>query len=333
MHKDRDFPMVASRLVQNEIRKLYMDHKARHGVGDLIPKRKEPFTREILLDTILGAPEGTAVGRFKIAWASRSGRSLRALTKTLASTGFRKAEVSVDKVDQSLSDCLTRAGLSWLLRGKVYASGSAPADLLSSPQPGDFAVLQPPPSKSDPFDMVWGSKPIFLPFCSDPLSAFTSLADIELNDPIIGTPERTAMFTDDQGAPLTGHFLDRLLHGLLLRHFPESVAKNYSWHSCRIWLATALLASGASRAQIQALCRWQTDESLNIYACLGAEQYSRLLAGAFGARIDAARAATLADAVPFICRHDVFAATGAARVLADADFDAELAPEDDADDD
>jgi hypothetical protein len=31
----------------------------------------------------LGAPEGMAVGRFKIAWASRSGRSLRALTKTL----------------------------------------------------------------------------------------------------------------------------------------------------------------------------------------------------------------------------------------------------------
>ena len=51
-----------------------MDHKARHGVADLIPKRKEPFTREILLDTILGAPEATTVGRFKIAWGSRSGR-------------------------------------------------------------------------------------------------------------------------------------------------------------------------------------------------------------------------------------------------------------------
>ena len=181
--------------------------------------------------------------------------------------------------------------------------------------------------------MVWGSKPIFLPFSSDPLSAFTSLADIELNDPIIGSPDLTALFTDDHGAPFTGHFLDRLLHGLLLRHFPESVAKNYSWHSCRIWLATALLASGASRAQIQALCRWQTDESLNVYACLGAEQYSRLLAGAFGVRIDAARAATLAEAAPFICRHDVLAATGAARVLADADIDADLAPDDDADDD
>jgi hypothetical protein len=333
MHKDRDFPMVSSRLVQNEIRKLYMDHKVKHGVQDLIPKRKEPFTREILLDTILGAPSGTVVGRFKLVWASRSGRSLIGLTKTLASTGFRKAEVSVEKAGQSLVDCLTRAGLSWLLRGRVYASGSAPADLLSHPQEGDFAILQPPPSKSDPFDMVWGSKPIFLPFCADPLSAFTALADIELNDPITGTPEQTAMFTADDGSPFTGHFLDRLLHGLLLRHFPESVAKNYSWHSCRIWLATALLASGASRAQIQALCRWQTDESLNIYACLGAAQYSHLLSAAFNVRIDAARATTLAEAVPFICRHDVLAATGAARELAAADLDADVSPDDDADND
>lgn len=333
MHKDRDFPMVSSRLVQNEIRKLFMDHKAKHGVQDLIPKRKEPFTREILLDTILGAPDDTAVGRFKLVWASRSGRSIRGLTKTLASTGFRKAEISVEKAGQSLWDCLTRAGLSWLLRGKVYASGSAPADLLLQPREGDFAILQPPPSKSDPFDMVWGSKPIFLPFCADPLSAFTSLADIELNDPVVGSPEQTALFTADDGSPFTGHFLDRLLHGLLLRHFPESVAKHYSWHSCRIWLATALLASGASRAQIQALCRWQTEESLNIYACLGAAQYSHLLSAAFNVRIDAARATTLAEAVPFICRHDVLAATSAARELATADLDADVAPDDDADND
>jgi hypothetical protein len=53
-----------------------MDHKSRHGVKDLIPKRKEPFTRDILLNTILGAPDATAVGRFKIVWASRSGRVL-----------------------------------------------------------------------------------------------------------------------------------------------------------------------------------------------------------------------------------------------------------------
>jgi hypothetical protein len=336
MHKDRDFPMVSSRLVQNEVRRLYMVHKARYGVKDLIPKRKEPFTREILLDTILGAPEPTVIGRFTLTWASRSGRSIRALTKTLASTGFRKAEISIEKAGQPLCDCLTRAGLSWLLRGKVFTSGSVPPELLSQPRDGDFAILQPPPSKSDPFDMVWGSKPIFLPFSTDPLSAFTSLADIELNDPVIGAPDRTAMFSDDNGAPLTGHFLDRLLHGLLLRHFPESVAKHYSWHSCRIWLATALLASGASRAQIQALCRWQTDESLNVYACLGAEQYSRLLAGAFGVRIDAARAATLAEAVPFICRNDVLAETRAARALTDLpqeNLDADLAPDDDADDD
>ena len=333
MHKDRDHPMVSSLLVQNEIRKLYMDYKTRHGVADLIPKRKEPFTREMLLDTILGAPNGFVVGRFKIDWASRSGRALRALTKTLASTGFRKAEISVDKTGQSLCDCLTRGGLSWLLRGKVFASGEAPAELLSHPQEGDFAILQPPPSKSDPFDMVWGSKPIFLPFNEDPLSAFSSLADIELNDPISGEPSQTALFTADDGLPFTGHFLDRLLHGLLLRHFPEAVARHYSWHSCRIWLATALLASGASRAQIQALCRWQTDESLNIYACLGAQQYSHLLSGAFEVRIDAARATTLAEAIPFICRHDVIAAGRGLTELPPTSLDADVQPDDDADDD
>jgi hypothetical protein len=241
--------------VQNEIRKLYMDHKSRYGVKDLIPKRKEPFTRDILLDIILGAPDATMIGRFNITWASRSGRSLRALTKTLASTGFRKSEVTVEKAGQSLCDCLTRAGLPWLLRGKAYASGSAPAEFLSHPQEGDCAILQPPPSKSDPFDMVWGSKPIFLPFDTDPLSAFTALADIELHDPVTGAPELTALFTADDGSPFTGHFLDRLLHGLLTRHFPEAVAKNYSWHSCRIWLATALLAS-SSPARCQRVGGW-----------------------------------------------------------------------------
>ena len=150
MHKDRDFPMVASRLVQNEIRKLFMDHKARHGVKDLIPRRKEPFTREILLDTILGAPDSTVIGRFTLTWASRSGRSFRALTKTLASTGFRKAEISVDKVGQPLCDCLTRAGLSWLLGGKIFASGAVPRELLLQPRDGDFAILQPPPEQVGP---------------------------------------------------------------------------------------------------------------------------------------------------------------------------------------
>ena len=333
MHKDRGFPMVSSHLVQVEIRRLYMKYKAAHGVQDLIPKRKQPFTREILLDTMLGAPEGFKMGRYTLRWQSRQGRSLKALTKTLASTGFRKAEISVDKVGEKCdADCLARSSLAWYLRGRHYEATKAPAELLRNPRSGDFAILTPGPSKSDPNDMVWGNSPIWLPYTEDELSAFPALAEIELND---GTddPQNTALFTTDAGLPFSGSQLDRLLKYFLLRHFSESVAHNYSWHSARIWLATALLASNATRAQIQALCRWQTEESLNIYACLGAEQYGQLISGALQVRIDAARAATLAGAVPFIDRTDLQRARADAVNHAAADLDQDVAPDDDADED
>ena len=153
--------------------------------------------------------------------------------------------------------------------------------------------------------------------------------------------------------PFSGAQLDGLLGHLLARHYPPATVKLYSWHSARIFLACALLAAKATRAQIQAVCRWQTEESLNIYACLGAKQYASLLTDAMAVRIDAARAATLADAVPFIDLEDAQraaalpaspdaiagAAAGDAAPTeghlerAVADLDAAPDPMDDADDD
>ena len=127
------------------------------------------------------------------------------------------------------------------------------------------------------------------------------------------SPHSHALFSDDDGLPFSGAQLDALLHHMLRRHYSDATARNYSWHSARIWLACALLASNASRAQIQAVCRWQTEESLNVYAMLGASQYSALLGSAMAVDIDAARAATLADAVPFIDRDDLHRAAAAAN--------------------
>ena len=153
--------------------------------------------------------------------------------------------------------------------------------------------------------MVWGDKPIWLPFDPDPLAAFGYLATIEINDPFEGEASSVGLFTDNDGLPFSGSQLDTLLHHMLRRQFPAATAKLYSWHSARIWLACALLASKATRAQIQAICRWQTEESLNVYAMLGATQYSELLKGAMAVDIDASRALSLANAVPFIDRQDV----------------------------
>ena len=267
---------------------------------------------------------------------SRHWRSVRGLTATLAQTGFRKKEISVSKHgDLCDGDCLSRAHLRWFLRGHYYESGSVPPHLLRDPQPGDFAILTPPPSKSDPFDVVWGDKPIWLPFSADVLSAFVHLAQIELHDQIAGPANRVALFTGNDSLPFSGSQLDTLLHHMLCRTYPAQTAKLYSWHSARIWLACALLASNASRAQIQAVCRWQTEDSLNIYACLGASQYADILSKAMSVRIDAARANSLADAVPFIDISDVRRAQHAADDIGRAAERLDDAPcaDDDADQD
>ena len=70
-------------------------------------------------------------------------------------------------------------------------------------------------------------------------------------------------------------------------------AKHYSWHSARIYLACALLAAGATHAQIQALCRWQTEDSLRIYARLNVAKYQQLLDAAGGADVHSVSTASL----------------------------------------
>ena len=68
--------------------------------------------------------------------------------------------------------------------------------------------------------------------------------------------------------------MDRLLPKLLSPIVGVSKARLYSWHSMRIYRACALLAAGASVHTIQALCRWQTEESLAIYARLNPAAHS-----------------------------------------------------------
>ena len=70
-------------------------------------------------------------------------------------------------------------------------------------------------------------------------------------------------------------------------------APSYSWHSARIGLACSLLASGASSAQIQALCRWQTEDSLRVYARLNPEKYASLLRDAARADVTSVTTASL----------------------------------------
>ena len=183
--------------------------------------------------------------------------------------------------------------------------------------------------------MVWGGNPIWLPFqANEPLCACVALASVELHDPLSGVdPDTVALFTTDEGLPLAGFQLDTALANMLGDRLPRDTAKLYTWHSARIFLATMLLEANASHAQIRALCRWQTDNSIAIYARLNSLKYKSLLDAAMQSRVTTARANNLADALPFIDAADIMLATQRYPPPAAADLDMNVHPDDDADED
>ena len=87
-------------------------------------------------------------------------------------------------------------------------------------------------------------------------------------------------------------------HVLLLIGVPAPQVKCYSFHSFRIFLACALLARGASDSLIQAMLRWQSPQSLRLYARIGAQQYGSVIVDAMTADIASVQASSLPTTEP-----------------------------------
>ena len=297
MHADIGFPLPSTKLVSIAVLKLLNDFCNRFDRGLLIPHRKEPFTRA-QLRALVSLPDGTPIPGGKLVWDSRLGRSLMAAIAVAALTGFRKAEWAGGDARRLLNT----SDVSWLIGGAVYAKTTPPLAVLSAARDGDFLILRPPPSKADPWDAVWGADPIYLPFVATLDAAAQRLCPFRTVAKIYASGDKdpsvvSALFTDSSGLPFTDSRADTILQALLSVAAPDMASK-LSWHSMRIHLACALLASGARPAEIQALCRWQSEESLQLYARLNRMDYARLLKGAMEANIDSARTTSLSEGLP-----------------------------------
>jgi hypothetical protein len=298
-HSQHGIMMVDAKLVRTTLKRMCRRHIKDFGARSLIPKRKEPFTYA-MITALCGVkgdlPEvknGTMLGRTCIKWNSQHGRALRCALVLGARTGMRKSEITLDAGQSFDGTCASRANLSWSLRGKLYIT--PPLGLLRAPQRGDYAILVPPLSKADQFGEVWGSSPIYLSWQADePLCAFDALAAIELHDPVNGAArELIPLISPDGAQPFRGTVLATLLAQMIAIVVGKERAKLYSFHSMRIFLACSLLASKATAPQIMALCRWQTEESLAIYARLNPDSYTSLLERSLRADVGSVSTANL----------------------------------------
>ena len=255
----------------------------RFGPTSLVPKRRECMTNG-MIRTLSSLPVGFDLGPLRgHDPTSLLGKSWRGAVAMSASAGFRKAEMFSSNAETFF---LKWNLVSWIINGKGECN---PSDAqLQSLSCEDFVVVTPPPSKADQFNTVFGALPIYLPFKCERRNAAQALQELAL---AVGPAHRApaahkAVFVDNNKQALQGSVMSSALYSVMKAITgSEYTAKLYTWHSFRSYLATALFAANVKPLTIQAMLRWQTEESLRAYSRLSRHQAAKHLESAANAVI------------------------------------------------
>ncbi|MEM7516419.1 MAG: hypothetical protein AAF368_05810, partial [Planctomycetota bacterium] len=275
VHRDlHNVEMVSTRKLGRVLKGLLRRFVQEHGADALLPDRKEPMLRRLLVD-MLALPFDDA---------DPAAVAFRAMMCVCFQAGFRKSVCIPDGAVFGRGR-LCRSALRWFVGG-AYHPVLTP-DLRRALRPGDAAVLTPPPSKNDPFGVIFGGIPIYLPY--DPNLAFSAarhLADLEIRFPCVNRAATPLFTTDGTASPFRHSHADSRLRELLARVLSPSEARKYSMHSFRIGLACALLEAGATRDQIHSLCRWAPNSPSDVlYARPNPESCLRWISRAAAAAV------------------------------------------------
>ena len=244
----------------------------RFGPASLVPKRREPFTNG-MIKALTSLPDACVLGSLGCV---RSGSLLslcwRAAVALAVSTGFRKAELFLSN---ETTHFIHWRDLTWIINKQLVVSPSN--DELNSLKEGDYLAVRPVPSKADQMNLVWGAHPLYLPFHEESRNAPAALRDLGLK---VGRDERDperAVFISSIGVPVTGAAMASAMFAAVSLMVGSVRAKLFTWHSARALLAMHLLKCKVPPATIQAMLRWQTDESLRAYARLDMNECGEML--------------------------------------------------------
>ena len=247
-----------------------------NGPEALMPARKEPLDANDLR-RVLSLDQGIPIGRRRLDWDDYFFISFKAMLCTGLAAAFRKAELCLPDGTPFALGQLSIASVSWVIGGTSFPSSAR--DKLANLALGDFCVVKPPICKNDPFALHFGTKPIWLPVNEDPVNAARAMAAMFLADasPAL-CPEQIPLFRASRAGEAIRHGeADAVFRDLVAAAFPAADPSRWSLHSLRIGAACALLAARASHALIQAVCRWRSTKSVDIYARLGPTDYARFV--------------------------------------------------------
>jgi len=166
VHRHNDIVMCPAPSISRLVTGLLAEYIRVHGPESLIPSRREPLTNQ-QTSAILGAghDEPVRVGNRIVDWEAPFWVSFAAFLTTLRHSGSRKADLLDHTAADFSAASMTRRNLKWRISGVTY--DSPPAVALRDLRVGDCAILLPGCTKSDPFALHFGDRPMYLPFLPD----------------------------------------------------------------------------------------------------------------------------------------------------------------------
>ena len=258
--------LVATKMVSHLLRGIARQRIAEHGIA--LPVRAEPFTaaQNVKLKSV---PATTFVGgqqRSKQFWAG-----WRLVDTYGDQAGSRKKEI-VGWPDIRFN----RSDAQIVLDGEHIADPS-PEQLQAMAPMRDKVTMANNVSKADFDGTRFGPSLVSLLYNPDnPMSFAAAFVQYELAYPLRGAARlRTPMFTTDGVTAWTENLIDSTLTAVMRATLTSDERKGKTFHSKRVWVATGLGALDSSEAEIQALVRWSTVESLRIYSRMNLDYQAR----------------------------------------------------------
>ena len=286
VHKHSDSAMCPAPSVALMLRGLMDEYVHIHGAECLVPRRRKPLTNE-QTRAILTIPPRTKLGARVVNWACPLFVNFAAFLTTLRQSDSRKADLLSVTPEEFDPASMARWNLKWYINGQIIdcATLAQPRSLKT----GDAAIIISGCTKTDPFSIMLGDKPIYLLFdAGGDCNAAWRLRELEIKFPV-APPEcrrQVPLFcSDEDDTPLSHAFAGSIFNAACLLCFGAQVAKTLSLHSGRVWLACALLSAGHSTATIQAMCRWLSPAAVRIYAHMNPGAAMLTLASAIRAPI------------------------------------------------
>ena len=262
-HSRRGYNMPPPTMLAHVARGMSKQMLLNYGKHSLVPTRAEPFTAD-QNSRMLDITAGTQINGRSYDATTAFWRGWRVVDTFANQSGERKAGI----IGHELGE-YNRSDILIVRNGAPPNPDPSPEVLRSMGQhPDDRIIVRGGPSKADAYNRHFGASTRVFKFNRANTSNFAAaIVDFELAFPLRGAARNVApLFVQDgKHKRWTASAIDRTLDGVMLVCLTPEEMQHKTFHSKRVWLASALKSNKHSGGEIQALVHWRSPDSIRIY--------------------------------------------------------------------